>query len=265
MNQTKQSALAVMASKYSVEAPKLLDTLKSTLMPKASNEEMMAFVLVANSYDLNPFTKEIYAFPNRSGGISPVVSVDGWMKLMNRQPQFDGISFRCEEADGKPVSVTATIYLKDRSRPVEVTEYFAECYRSTEPWKSHPRRMLRHKALIQAARVAFGFSGITDEDEAANVVNLNAEPAKPIFKEPKSAEVIIETKAIEAEKTIQQQLADIVVGAGFTWAAFEPFAVGLDLIEAGKFTTFDDLPDDVVTKCLVAKNGMVRALKGGNK
>jgi hypothetical protein len=29
------------------------------------------------------------------------------------------------------------------------------------------RRMLRHKATIQGARVAFGFSGITDEDEAA--------------------------------------------------------------------------------------------------
>jgi hypothetical protein len=28
-------------------------------------------------------------------------------------------------------------------------------------------RMLRHKATIQGARVAFGFSGITDEDEAA--------------------------------------------------------------------------------------------------
>ena len=27
-------------------------------------------------------------------------------------------------------------------------------------------RMLRHKATIQGARVAFGFSGITDEDEA---------------------------------------------------------------------------------------------------
>ena len=26
-------------------------------------------------------------------------------------------------------------------------------------------RMLRHKAIIQCARIAFGFSGITDEDE----------------------------------------------------------------------------------------------------
>jgi len=29
--------------------------------------------------------------------------------------------------------------------------------------------MLRHKALIQAVRVAFGFSGIYDEDEAQRI------------------------------------------------------------------------------------------------
>jgi len=180
---TKQSALAVMASKFSVEPPKLLETLKATLMPKASNEELLAFVVTANQYDLNPFTKEIYAFPGRSGGINPVVSVDGWIKLMNRHPQFDGISFATNDKDEKPFSVTATIYLKDRSRPVEITEYFSECYRPTEPWKVNPRRMLRHKALIQCARVAFGFSGISDEDEAT-IATISVTPPRPIFTKP---------------------------------------------------------------------------------
>jgi phage recombination protein Bet len=186
--QTKQSALSVMAGKFSVEPIKLLDTLRATLMPKATNEELLAFVVTANQYDLNPFTKEIYAFPGRSGGITPVVSVDGWIKLMNRHPQFDGIQFRTDDVDGKPFSVTATIYLKDRSRPVEITEFFSECNRATEPWKVNPRRMLRHKALIQCARVAFGFSGITDEEEATPSVQVNVTPSRPIFRsklEPK--------------------------------------------------------------------------------
>ena len=186
--QTKQSALSVMAGKFSVEPIKLLDTLRATLMPKATNEELLAFVVTANQYDLNPFTKEIYAFPGRSGGITPVVSVDGWIKLMNRHPQFDGIQFRTDDVDGKPFSVTATIYLKDRSRPVEITEFFSECNRSTEPWKVNPRRMLRHKALIQCARVAFGFSGIVDDEEAVPQVQVNVTPSRPIFRsklEPK--------------------------------------------------------------------------------
>jgi phage recombination protein Bet len=184
----KQSALSVMAGKFSVEPIKLLDTLRATLMPKATNEELLAFVVTANQYDLNPFTKEIYAFPGRSGGITPVVSVDGWIKLMNRHPQFDGIQFRTDDVDGKPFSVTATIYLKDRSRPVEITEFFSECNRSTEPWKVNPRRMLRHKALIQCARVAFGFSGIVDDEEAEPQVQVNVTPSRPIFRsklEPK--------------------------------------------------------------------------------
>jgi phage recombination protein Bet len=184
----KQSALSVMAGKFSVEPIKLLDTLRATLMPKATNEELLAFVVTANQYDLNPFTKEIYAFPGRSGGITPVVSVDGWIKLMNRHPQFDGIQFRTDDVDGKPFSVTATIYLKDRSRPVEITEFFSECNRNSEPWKVNPRRMLRHKALIQCARVAFGFSGIVDDEEVVPQVQVNVTPSRPIFRsklEPK--------------------------------------------------------------------------------
>ena len=42
----------------------------------------------------------------------------------------------------------------------------AECKRNTDPWRQWPNRMLRHKATIQAARYAFGFSGIADPDEA---------------------------------------------------------------------------------------------------
>tara|TARA_R110000868_G_scaffold1171_3_gene9024 strand:- start:8 stop:718 length:711 start_codon:yes stop_codon:yes gene_type:complete len=218
--QTKQSALAVMASKFSVEPIKLLDTLRATLMPKATNEELLAFVVTANQYDMNPFTKEIYAFPSRSGGITPVVSVDGWIKLMNRHPQFDGIQFRTDDVDGKPFSVTATIYLKDRSRPVEITEFFSECNRKTEPWSMNPRRMLRHKALIQCARVAFGFSGITDEEEAAPSVSVNVTPSRPIFRSKLEPKVEIQpneylpennpipTATIQPTESVQQEVSN---------------------------------------------------------
>jgi hypothetical protein len=40
------------------------------------------------------------------------------------------------------------------------------CFRNTDPWKQWPRRMLRHKAAIQCARVAFGISGVMEPDEA---------------------------------------------------------------------------------------------------
>jgi phage recombination protein Bet len=165
-SQPKQSALAVMAGKYNVEPAKLLETLKNTVFRGASNDELLALVVVSNEYGLNPLTKEIYAFPAKGGGIVPVVSIDGWLRMMNDHPQFDGIDYEFEhDEQGKLISCTSVIHRKDRAHPTRVTEYLAECRRNTEPWKME-RRMLRHKATIQGARVAFGFSGITDEDDA---------------------------------------------------------------------------------------------------
>jgi hypothetical protein len=139
-----------MAGRLSVDQNKILDTLKETCFKGASEEEMLVLVAVSNRYGLDPLTKQIYAFPSK-GGITPVVSVDGWLHILNSQPQFDGIEFLFEDGpDGKPASVTAVVYRKDRTRPTKVTEYFAECYRPTEPWKQFPRRMLRHKAVKEA-------------------------------------------------------------------------------------------------------------------
>lgn len=161
------SLVAKMASRYGVDADKMMTTLKATAFKgEVSNEQMMALLIVADQHGLNPWCKEIYAFPDRTG-IVPVVSVDGWARIINGHPQMDGIDFEMPE-DGS--SCTCVIHRKDRSHPTRVTEYMAEVNRGTQPWKSHPRRMLRHKALIQCARIAFGFAGIYDEDEAERIV-----------------------------------------------------------------------------------------------
>lgn len=142
----------------------LIQILKSTAFKgQVSDAQMAALLVIANQYRLNPFTNEIYAFPSQ-GGIVPVVGVDGWARIINGNAQFDGMEFEQGEE-----SCTCKIYRKDRSHPVAVTEYMDECKRNTNPWKSHPRRMLRHKAMIQAARLAFGFAGIYDEDEAERI------------------------------------------------------------------------------------------------
>lgn len=209
----KASALAVMAGKYNVEPGKLLDTLKNTVFKNATNDELLALVVVSNEYGLNPLTKEIHAFPAKGGGIVPVVSIDGWIRMMNDHPQFDGIDYEFEhDAKGSLVACTSIIYRKDRSHPTRVTEYLAECRRNTEPWKME-RRMLRHKATIQGARVAFGFSGITDEDEAAATPGLanarDVTPARSVPIDP-FAEVPAEPAApvVEAEVVDQSAEAD---------------------------------------------------------
>ena len=102
-----------MAQRFSVEPAKMLGTLKATAFKgDVSNEQMMALLIVADQYGLNPWTKEIYAFPDRQNGIVPVIGVDGWARIINTHPQFDGMDF--EQADD---SCTCIIYRKDRAPP----------------------------------------------------------------------------------------------------------------------------------------------------
>lgn len=187
------SLITKFADRYSVDADKLMTTLKNTCfklsknkqtgeLKQVTNEQMMALLIVADQYGLNPFTKEIFAFEDSSKGVVPVVSVDGWARIINSHRDLDGIEFAFSEtmttpAGGKscPEWCEVSIYHKGRSRPTTIREYLDEVYVPARngfsgPWQSHTKRFLRHKTLIQGARVAFGFGGIYDEDEAHRVI-----------------------------------------------------------------------------------------------
>lgn len=154
------------------ESGELVTVLKATAFKgQVSDAQMSALLIVANQYRLNPWTKEIYAFPDKNNGIVPVVGVDGWARIINENPAFDGMDFLQDEE-----SCTCVIYRKDRAHPIKTTEYLSECKRGTQPWQSHPKRMLRHKAMIQCARLAFGYVGIYDQDEAERIVDVNDKP-----------------------------------------------------------------------------------------
>lgn len=166
-----------LAEKLGLDAgEELVPILKATAFSgDATEAQFVALLVVANQYGLNPFTKEIYAFPDKQNGIVPVVGVDGWARIINDHSQFDGMEFVQDEA-----SCACKIYRKDRAHPISVTEWMDECkreafksksgYEVKGPWQSHPKRMLRHKAMIQCARLAFGFAGIYDKDEAERVI-----------------------------------------------------------------------------------------------
>ena len=165
------NALATLGGKLACrfgmdEQSDVVPILKATAFKgQASDAQLVALLIVADQYGLNPFTKEIYAFPDQNNGIVPVVGVDGWSRIMNSHPQFDGMDFIQDED-----SCTCVIYRKDRGHPIKVTEYMSECKRGVKPWQSHPKRMLRHKAMIQCARLAFGYVGIYDTDEAERIM-----------------------------------------------------------------------------------------------
>jgi len=190
----KSNLTAKFADKFSVDAGQVMDILKSTAFKQRdgqppSDNQMMALMIVADQYGLNPFVKEIYAYPDKANGIVPVVGVDGWNRIMNDHPQMDGIEFKYSDETvqhkGKTchVWIEAIITRKDRSKPIVVREYFDEVVRNTSyatPWDSHPKRMHRHKTEIQAARIAFGFAGIYDEDEAERIIEKDITPVSEV-------------------------------------------------------------------------------------
>lgn len=186
----KNNLIGKFADKFNVDEQKVMDILKSTAFKQRdgkppTDDQMMALLIVADQYGLNPFVKEIYAYPDKSNGIVPVVGVDGWSRIMNDHLQMDGIEFHyspeTSQHKGKLVHdwIECVITRKDRSKPIVVREYFDEVVRNASfptPWDTHPKRMHRHKSEIQCARVAFGFAGIYDEDEAERILEKDITP-----------------------------------------------------------------------------------------
>lgn len=136
---------------------------------KASDGELAVVAGVCATYGLNPLVKEAHAFIS-GGKLQVMIGIDGWLKIMNRHPDFDGVEFDYEW-DGKILSgVTTKIFTKNRSRPVCVTEWLDECKQDkSDAWRKYPKRMLRNKSLGQCIRVAFGISEILDDDEASRI------------------------------------------------------------------------------------------------
>jgi hypothetical protein len=111
--------------------------------------------------------------------------------------------------------IECKIYRKDREHPIVVREYFDEVCRTANfitPWDSHPKRMHRHKTLIQSARIGFGFAGIYDEDEAQRIVHGEKDIT------PKADNVISITATISSEQA--EQLRNAINFAGLSEEAF---------------------------------------------
>lgn len=176
-----RNALEAMASRLEITPAGLKKTLLNTVFSECKNDEQfMALIVVSNAYGLNPLLKEIYAFPSKGGGIVPMVSIDGWIRLMNEHPAFNGIEFEYTlDAKGNTVAIEAIVYRRDRDHAVKVMEFMEECKGNTQPWQKSPRRMLRHRALIQGVRIAFGFSGIVAEDDE-DVIDAQYREVEPM-------------------------------------------------------------------------------------
>ena len=141
--------------------------------------DLERLLLAAEVHGLNPAGNEIFLVP--TGGVlgpaSVVVGVDGWSRIINSHSQFAGMRFRESNKliDEIPSWIECSMYRWDRHVPTTVREYLEEVRGEGAAWITHPRRMLRHKAMIQCARLAFGLVGICDRDEVPNTTEASGD------------------------------------------------------------------------------------------
>lgn len=190
-----------LAEQAGIPANEYLEALQSALGVserfRPSKAELTGFLLIADKYGFDPFAREIWCMPARNGRIMPVVSYDGWLKHLNRQPGYDGMG-PIKYADTKvrvkglekdvPEWVEVSIYDKTRAHPTVKRVYFTEVCQvpwrngktgqyvdGNAPWAKMPIHMMEIRGIIQAIRIAYPLGGVFDEDTARAIVDADAD------------------------------------------------------------------------------------------
>ncbi len=131
----------------------------------------------------------LYAFPERNGGITPILGPDGVFKKIDEfvaSGKLNGFECDVVMVDGKPDHANATIYRTGDQKPAKYTAYFSEWNVGSNPnWQSRPRHMLWTRAIKQAARqVIHGLPMDADEYQIAQMTNVTPESEAPASQEP---------------------------------------------------------------------------------
>ena len=154
-------------------------TLWFSYYPQVSEATQETCLRLITEYKLNPRADELDLVQFEEGRLQVFITVNGWAKMINAHPAFCGIEFsEASELDqGVPIWMGCAIYRTDRVKPIEVKEYFTEMKTEHIAWQQMPRRMLRHRAMQQCARLAFG---ITVPECKPNLNSVSALPGAPL-------------------------------------------------------------------------------------
>ena len=183
---TTKNSLAVIAQNVGTTPEEIKEVLSGMIISakaqhgsKATDAELAVVSGVCATYALNPLVREAHAFIS-GGKLQVMIGLDGWLKVANRDPNFDGYEqFENFDEKGELISVTTKIYVKGRKYPTPHTEWMKEAFVPTSPaWKKYPFRMLAGKSLGQCIRKAFGISEVIDDDEAARITGSRNDRAE---------------------------------------------------------------------------------------
>lgn len=177
-----------------------LMTVRETLAPDLTVQELQLFALVATRSGLDPFARQIYAV-KRSGRMTIQTGIDGYRSIAARTGEYDGqdeptYGPNCSCARQPlphPESSTVRVYRKGMSRAVGATAFWHEYVpdagtsgRGDQMWRKMPHVMIAKVAEALALRKAFPWdpnarqgigSDIYTTEEMAQAENVPAGPS----------------------------------------------------------------------------------------
>jgi len=140
----------------------MIETVKQTVCKGATDAQLKMFIEVCKATGLNPFLKEIWFVPN----VGVMAGRDGYLRIANDHPQFDGMSTVVERDDqGIPIKATCSVWRKDRAHPITCEAFYNEYRKSSQVWQTYKSAMISKVAEVLALKRSFSINGIVTEEE----------------------------------------------------------------------------------------------------
>lgn len=195
----KKTIIGEAASILMIPPGKVCDLLRNVW--KVSNgqeplrdEEMFAGLSLISRYQLDPIAREIYVTRDNKGRLLTIVSVDGWIKILDRTDHYDGFEQDIHEDKGRVAWIETRIFSSKRTHPA-VYRAFAEEYAKIAGFMNDkiPIHMLGIFSLRHAARrfTPIGGHVVTEEEAAYMGAGVGqSEPSKPASKADQLADAL---------------------------------------------------------------------------
>jgi len=155
-------ALQDLASRRKMSVDVYLDDLRASYMAGLSEIQERKVIGDMASLDLCPFEGQVLVL-QRSGKVETGVTLKGWMALAQRRG-ISSVDTEYQVMEDGDVCCTGIVTVGDGT--FRRTEFLSECRRPTPIWKQMPKRMLGHRAVIQAIRMACGGAAPVAEELA---------------------------------------------------------------------------------------------------
>ncbi len=154
----------------SAEVPMVPDAEKLRLMRDmcakgATDNEFLVMMELANRYQLDPFSKQIWLVKYGDSPAQIFCGRDGYLAIAHRSGVFDGMDAGADKDPEGQLYGWCKVWRKDMSHPFEVRVYASEYSTGKNLWKDKPRTMIQKVAEAHALRRAFSISGLYSPEE----------------------------------------------------------------------------------------------------